>query len=288
MNDLQKRFSQRDVVIQLIAVNVAVFLGVNIYMLIAGMNEAEGRALWLLSTSDMQVLLHRPWSIITHLFTHENVGHIFFNMVALYFMGGLLRSMLGQRGILPLYLLGGLAGFALFAFSYNFIPRFVHDGHAYILGASAAVMAITFAASTYAPRMQVALFGVFRIELRWLALVLLALDLVSIRKGVNSGGSLAHLGGAAFGFIYAWQLQKGKNMLRWMENFFDRMKNIFSRKRKMKVHVNHARPKTDEQFNIEKKAYQQKVDTILDKISRAGYDSLSKEEKEFLFKSSQK
>ncbi len=287
LTDLQKRFSKRDVVMQLIIINVVVFLLVNVYLLIVNSLTAYGPVLQLMGSSSVWGLLEKPWSIITHQFTHENLGHIFFNMLVLYSMGTLLVRMIGQRSILPLYLMGGITGFLFFLFSYNFIPRFMEDAPAEVLGASAAIMAITFAAATYAPRMEVFLFGAFKVELRWIAFALLVLDIVSIRTGVNSGGSIAHMGGAAFGYFYASQLLKGKNMLRWLERFFDKVKSLFE-KRKMKVTVNHARPKTDEQFNLDKKARQKKVDIILDKISRSGYDALNKEEKEFLFKHSQK
>jgi hypothetical protein len=121
----------------------------------------------------------------------------------------------------------------------------------------------------------------------WLAAILVLLDLASVRSGVNSGGHIGHIGGALFGFIYARQLQKGKDMGRWLDNFLTRLRSLFTRK-KMYVASNNARPKSDEQFNLEKKARQKRIDEILDRISRSGYDGLSREEKDFLFKNSQK
>lgn len=287
-SDLQGRYQKRDVVVKLIIINVLVFIFINVAMLAMGMRSLDGTAFPLLASSDMQVMLHRPWSLITHMFAHEDFGHILFNMIALYFMGGLLRSMVGSRSVLPVYLIGGLAGYLLFALLFNFSDRYYVAGGSFVLGASAAVMAITIAAATYAPKMQVHLFGAFKLELRWLALGLLLVDLVSMRKGVNSGGHIAHIGGAILGYFYASKLRQGKNIFVGPERFFDWVSGLFKRRKRMKVTVNQARPKSDEQFNLEKKARQERVDIILDKISRSGYDALSRDEKEFLFRSSQK
>ncbi len=291
-SDIQNKFHKGDVVVKLILVNLAVFVFINLYLLVMFLSDTPeptflGKDFALAASSSWREMLYRPWSLLTNMFAHENFGHILFNMIAIYFMGDLLKKMLGDKSVLTIYLLGGLSGFLVFFLLFNLSPRFYSPDGSLILGASAAAMAIACAAAGYAPRMQVYLFGAFKLELQWLAIFLVLLDLVSIRSGVNSGGHIAHIGGAAFGYFYALQLRKGKNYFKRFEQFLDKLKSLF-KKRKMTLTINHERPKSDEQFNIDKKSRQQQVDIILDKISRSGYDSLSKTEKEFLFKNSQK
>jgi hypothetical protein len=157
----------------------------------------------------------------------------------------------------------------------------------YILGASASIMSIIFTIGILQPNYQIKLFGVFDMKLIWLCGIIILVDLISLRKGFDSGGHVAHVGGALFGVIYAYQYKRGVVMGSWLENFFNRIGSLFSGNKKS-YNEHHRRPKSDEQFNAEKKKRQQRVDQILDKISKSGYDSLSKEEKDFLFKYSQK
>ncbi len=239
---------------------------------------------YLAASSSFSEMLKRPWSLITHMFAHEDVGHFLFNMIALYTTGKLFRHFLGPSKLVVNYVLGGLSGYFLFFLFYNLFPAF--DETSFILGASAAVMSIIITVGVLRPDYSIRLFGVFEMKLIWLCGILVLVDLISLRKGFNSGGHIGHLGGALFGFIYATQYKKGKNMASWLERLFYKWKGLFSSKSKKSY--NTGRPKTDEQFNSEKLARQKRVDQILDKIGRAGYDSLSKEEKEFLFKYSQK
>lgn len=242
--------------------------------------------LWMSASSDVSVMIRRPWSLITHMFAHIQFGHFLFNMVALYTMGQVFVSVQGFKKLTAVYIMGGLAGYFLFALSFNFLDVFKVKYGSYVLGASAAVMAITVAAATLRPKQILYLFGAVKLELMWLAAILVLLDLASVPSGVNSGGHIGHIGGAAFGYIYARQIQKGKDLGRWLNNFLDKIKSLFAT-RKMKVASNNARPKSDEVFNLEKKARQKKIDAILDKIGKSGYDSLSKDEKDFLFRNSQ-
>jgi hypothetical protein len=158
---------------------------------------------------------------------------------------------------------------------------FSENAHAYsAVGASAAVMGVLIAICTYRPQDEVMLFGAFRLKLQWMALIFVLLDLISIRSG-NEGGHLAHLGGAMFGFFWAMNMKKGIDIA----SFFNKAQAIFSwkPKRKSSIKVVHKRAKTDEVYNLDKRQKQKRIDDILDKISRSGYDSLSKEEKALLF-----
>ncbi len=294
-SEIKTRFRNGDALIRLLFVNIGVFLVINLYLLALYLFKLSpaaflGDNLALAASSDWKIMLIRPWSIITHMFAHIQFGHFLFNMIALYFMGQLFVSIKGSKRLLSLYLLGGLSGYLLFAISLNVFDVFNTNHSVYVLGASAAVMAITVASATLQPKREILLFGAIKMELMWLAAILILLDLASVRSGINSGGHIGHIGGAIFGFFYARQLQKGKEMGSWLTRLLDRLSGFLS-KRRMRVVSNtqqHSRPKSDEQFNIEKKERERRTDEILDKISRSGYDSLSKSEKEFLFKNAQK
>lgn len=292
--EIKNRFRSGDTLTQLMVVNVSVFVLIQLVLLLAFF-DPTGKSflhripddLTLAATSSLKGMLYRPWSVITHMFTHIQFGHFLFNMIALYTMGQVFVSVKGSKALLPVYVMGGLSGYLLFALAFNLIPTFAHRHDAFVLGASAAVMAVTTAAATLKPRQQLFLFGAIKIELRWLAVILVLLDLASVKSGVNSGGHIGHLGGAGFGYFYATQSMKGMDMGSWLSRWMDKLSSLFTRN-KMRVVSNNGRAKSDEQFNIEKRERQKKIDEILDKISRSGYDSLTSQEKDFLFRNSQK
>lgn len=274
MNAFYQTYIRGNRLNQLIAINVVVFVLVNVLELIHIYLSP-----WLAASSSLRVVLSRPWTLLTHMFTHASVGHILFNMLALFFMGQFFLQMQSARRLTNLYLISGLGGYFLFVlffgvFSDSLVSRSV-------VGASAAVMGIVVASAVLRPLQPIHLFGVIRMELRWLALIMVLVDLFSIKDGVNSGGHVGHLGGALLGFVYAKMITGGVKMP-W-ENW-----SLPWSKSRMKVTHKQGRPKTDEQFNAERKARQQRMDIILDKISRSGYDSLTKEEKDFLFQQAQK
>jgi hypothetical protein len=221
------------------------------------------------------------------MFAHVNFGHFLFNMLALYAIGRMFSSIAGPKRFLPLYLMGGLCGYILFAVTYSLSDVLGNNEAHSVLGASAAVMSVVTATAVIRPLQKIFLFGIVQLELRWLALILVLLDLASIKDGINSGGHIGHLGGAMFGMLYGIRFNQGKDMGKLFSEIIQKISDLF-RRRKMKVAQNHSRPKSDEQFNVEKKQRQQRIDNILDKISRSGYDSLSKEEKDFLFRHSDK
>jgi hypothetical protein len=216
-------------------------------------------------------------------------------MLVFYFFGRYLFQFLGGRKLLSTYILGGVAGWVVYALAYNYLPALVEIGHLPILGASASVLACVIAAATYAPKQIINLFA-FQLEFKYLAAIIVVLDILALDDGSNIGGHLAHLGGALFGYIMIKQLQKGKDINRWFEKLLDKLSNLFKRNHRMKVVHNayKAAPKskaatqTDEEYNYDKVQAQQKVDRILDKIASGGYPSLTKAEKDFLNKYSAK
>ena len=286
--DVFNEWNKSDVTLRLVIINTLVFLGINaVYLLVPNAEENAGRyALYLASSASLRFLLYHPWTIITHMFAHVEFSHWLWNMVALYFSSVIFIYFLGKKKLVTLYFGGGLAGFSCFVLLAQFIPTLGRDNA--VLGASAAIMAIFLAAAATAPDFEVSIWGIIRVKLKYLAAVYVILDFVSLRGGWNSGGHIAHLGGALFGFLYARQLKEGKNLLAWLETQVGR---LFFGERRRRVHAvktRSAATKSDELFNLEKKERQQRIDSILDKISKAGYESLTKEEKDFLFRFSQK
>ncbi len=289
-----KFFQSKTIFTNLILVNVLVFLSLvilkvilKIFLLDDFLIKDTPTLVWnyLSSTSDLPALLRRPWSLISYMFVHVGFIHILGNMVTFYFFGRYLDQFLGSRKLLSTYILGGLAGWALYAIGYNFIPMFKAMGHGPMWGASAAVIATVVAAATYRPNMKINLIFV-QLEFKYLAGLIVLMDFLALDTGVNAGGHLGHLGGALYGFFMIRQLQKGKDMNAWLERLLDRLKNLFRRSPNMKVvyKKSQAAQQSDEEYNYTKAQAQKKIDKILDKISMGGYDSLTKAEKEFLNK----
>lgn len=224
-------------------------------------------------TAFLPMLKYRFWTPFTYMFIHREIFHILFNMLWLFWMGRLLEQFISARQMTFLYLCGGLAGALVFIVSFNLFPAFSGD-LAFappMIGASASVMAIVVGAATYLPEYSIRLLFFGDVKLKYLAAAYILLDLVSI-AGTNPGGSFAHLGGALIGFLYIRSLKNGKD---WS--------TIFNRTPRLKVVKSNAHVR---QSGVE--INQALIDSILDKISRSGYDSLTKTEKEQLFKASRK
>ncbi|MXV51782.1 rhomboid family intramembrane serine protease [Pedobacter sp. HMF7647] len=211
------------------------------------------------------------WTPLTYMFTHVDFLHILFNMLWLFWLGKIFIDFLKQRQFVFVYLAGGLAGVLLFILAFNFLPAFKNDVQfsAPLIGASASVMAVVVATATLLPNYSIMLLFFGEVRLKYLAIGYIILSLIDILS--NPGGSFAHLGGALFGFIYIKQLQSGND---WSK--------IFAKRSKLKVV---RKNKSASRGNIPD---QDVIDNILDKISRSGYDSLTKFEKEQLFNASKK
>lgn len=212
--------------------------------------------------------LSRFYTIITYQFFHADFFHILFNMLWLYWMGQLLLDFIKPRQFHLIYLGGGIMGAVFFALIFNLVPAFNNPNGAILIGASASVMAMMTALATLVPNYEIRLLFIGNIKLKYLLAAYIILDLIGTSGG-NAGGSLAHLGGALFGFAYIKLLQNGYDM-----------SSVFKRKPKLKVVRNDNVRKSGNSVN------QREVDAILDKISKSGYDKLSKEEKETLFRAS--
>jgi len=265
----------------LIGINIIVFLVINVADQLgkflfntAAISYYSDKYLSL--PAYLPTLLAHFWTPVTYMFMHADIWHILFNMLWFYWFGQIFEEFLGKKRTLGLYFMGGLAGAFLFVFSYNVFPFFTHiqaaERGAALVGASASVMAIMVAAATLVPDYTISLILIGPIRIKWLVLFFVVLDFLGI-TGFNAGGELSHLGGALVGFLYIKQLQKGND---WIANIV----KLFKPKPKMKVVASNPSRKST---GLPR---QEEIDLILDKISRSGYDSLNKQEKEILFRAS--
>jgi len=289
LKNLKLQIKSGNTLIRLIAANVVVFIAIKLIWVISFLVQASTLNKWVADIlslpASLDYFITQPWSIITYMFLHTSFWHIFFNLLVLYWFGTLFVQYLSPRRLKHVYFLGGIAGGLLYMLAFNIFPVFANAlPEALALGASAAVFAIMTAIATYQPNIIVRLFLFGSVKIKYIALVLIALDVFRIPEG-NAGGHIAHIGGAAFGFLYIYLFRKGTDISNWgilNKGFSFKHK----RKPKMKVHKNTKaqKPVSDEEYNRQKKIRQQKIDAILDKVSQKGYDSLTKEEKELLFK----
>ena len=260
---------------RLIIVNVVVFLLLNIIVSIMMMsgNPDAGETIRVYTDLPAQLreLLPHCWTIVTYMFVHYSFLHLLSNMLWLYFLGRVFSDLLGGARLTGVYLVGGLIGGIFFVALSNVIP---HEKNSILEGASGGVMAVVVAAASYRPDLTLFFFR-WPVKLKWIALISFLLTTV-LDLSANTGGKLAHIGGALFGFIYGTQLRTGKN-------FLGKFMSLF-RLKKSPLRVEHRRSQrsSDTIYNQNKASIRRQVDEILDKISRSGYDSLTKEEKKFL------
>ncbi|MBX2828589.1 MAG: rhomboid family intramembrane serine protease [Flavobacteriaceae bacterium] len=285
--NLAYQFKTASIIVKLVVINGIIFLGTN---LIAMLFQLDIGILtnWFVLPSDPGRFVLQPWSIITYSFLHADFFHVLFNMLYLFWFGRFILNLFSEKRFLTIYLLGAISGGALYLLGYNIFPAFLNE-RAFLLGASGAVMAIVVFVAAYSPQAEMRIFT-FSIKIWHIALVLVLLDILRLSSNVNAGGMLAHLGGALFGYVYARQLLKGKDIGAWFERLMDGFANLFkTRKQKpfKKVHRNKAtqsKSKRSKPKDDGKSDHQKQVDSILDKISKSGYESLTKAEKDFLFK----
>ena len=289
-DDIKITFSKGSNLTRLIYINIAVFFLITIVAVIGFLLNNPAipvKALNLISVpSSLKSLLIRPWTLITYMFVHEGIWHILFNMLWLYSFGRIFLEYLDQRKLVAVYLLGGISGAFMYILSFNIFPAFsAVVGESVAIGASASVMAIVVAIAAYVPDYTVQLFLFGRIKIKYLAIAIFVFTSI-MDFSVNSGGKLAHIGGAFFGYFYTLSLRQGKDIGKGFNKIIDFFVTLFKPRRNLKVI--HKKTATEFEYNKIKADHQVRINSILDKISKGGYDSLTKEEKETLFKESQK
>ena len=289
-NDIKHQFRYGNMVMKLIFINAGVFLFFGVFYLLGFLFQDNSIYNLLLNKLEMHaslsLLVRQPWSAFTYMFLHTGFFHVLFNMLWFYWFGEIFVLYLGDKKVLPLYTLGGVTGAIIYLLAYNLLPVFKPQVDvSMMLGASASVFAIVFAAATLNPDYEIRLlfFGIVRIK--YVAVVSLLLDVINIPYG-NAGGYIAHVGGALSGYFYIKALQSGFDFTSPFNKLFDGIANLFKPKSNIKVAYKSEMRKGNEASRT--KSEQQRVDEILDKIARSGYESLTKEEKDFLFNYSKK
>ncbi len=286
--NLKRTFQSGNILAKLIYINVGLFVLIRLLSLVFTLFNLGGFPFlqYLQVPSSPELLLFRPWTLITYMFTHFDFLHILFNMLWLYWFGGLFLNFFSERQLGGLYILGGIAGAILFLVAYNLFPFFQQVAQSsYLMGASASVMAIVFAVSFYRKDLEIGLFLIGRVKLIYLALFTFVIDLLAITSD-NAGGHIAHIGGALFGIWFASRIKKGKDLTAPMNRVIDWFVNLGKPKPKMRV--TYKRKETDYDYNARKHQETADLDAILDKLKRSGYESLSSEEKKKLFDASKK
>ncbi len=288
-SQLRYKYAMASMTEKLIGANVLFFVLTFVFKTIGFLFNSDGSFFieWLVFDKEPYEFLFKPWSIFSYAFLHAGFFHLLFNMIVLYFSGRFFLEFFSAKKMLNYYFLGALAGALVFMLSYNLFPAFQGVDKSYLIGASASVMAILVGIATKAPSISMRFFLIGNVKLWHIAVVFVVLDIIRIPLG-NAGGHLAHLGGAFLGYFYTKQLDKGIDIGSSFEKFMDGLIDYFSsfgqKKSNMKtVHKNKNAKNKSSKSNLKKNEKQKKVDEILDKISKNGYDSLSKEEKNFLF-----
>lgn len=281
LDDLKLQYKLGGIAMRVIYWNIACFL-ISLVFFYQYSGGGFDYPNWLALSSDPQVFMFKPWTLLTYAFFHGSFLHLFFNMIVLNFASQLFLTFFTQKQYLGVYILGAIFSGIVFTLSY-----YVLNISAPIVGASAAIMAVLAAVTTYQPLMGVRLMFVGSVKLWHVTAVILILDLMQLRLD-NTGGHISHLAGALFGFIYMKSLQNGTDLSVIISKILDFFTNLFKKSPSTpftKVHKNYKKPTEKVTSRIvTKDKTQQQIDEILDKISQSGYDCLTKEEKEFLFK----
>ena len=288
-SELKRRFSAGSILVRLIYINVALFLVIRLMALLAMLLNAPAVEVlkWLeLPSGDM--LLHRPWTLLTYMFSHYDLLHILFNMLWLYWLGRIFLEYFTGKQLGALYVLGGLLGGLLFWGAYAVLPYF-NGQIGFLIGASASVLAIVVAVAVYVPHYQIGLLFFGAVSLKWVAIITIVIDLLSVVEG-NVGGQVAHLGGALMGLIYGLMMRRGHDVTAWLNKSIDWLVMLFKGRKptlkKKKLHTK-AQKAAPAQKNTTMPD-EDEIDAILDKLKRSGYGALSDQEKERLFMASRK
>jgi membrane associated rhomboid family serine protease len=290
IDELKTSFKTGSVLTRLIYINTGVFLIIKILEMVGVLTGyttlATGVINYLAIPASLELLGSRPWTILTYMFLHQGFIHLIFNMLWLYWFGKIFMTCLNQRKLLSLYLLGGIAGGLLYVAVFNIFPAFAGAVNiSECLGASAAIMAIIIATGVYLPDMELYLLFFGKVKLKYLAIITFLVFSI-FDFSVNTGGKISHIGGALMGLAYGYGIKNGKDIGAWLNRIIDFLVTIFRPRKNLKV--TYKKPKTDIEYNTLKREQQNAIDHILDKISKGGYESLTKEEKELLFREGQK
>lgn len=291
INQIASKYNTPPTLLATIAINLFIFV---LYHLITIPARLFNIPLDSILTENLAVpayltkLLLKPWTLFTYMFFHQEIWHILFNLLWLWFFGRMFLKIFSRFQFKAIYVLGGLAGAALYILAYNTFPYFQATlPFAIALGASASIMALTLAVVLYIPNEKVYLYGLLGIKLKWLAFILILFDLFSVTGG-NAGGHIAHLGGAMLGIAFAYSLKRGIDITAWIRprKLITKIPKFTGKHRRTKSGNNyHGRSsQADQDYNQRKAEENDRIDRILRKLARGGYAALTNEEKELLFR----
>lgn len=296
--DQFKRFyNQSSMLMRLILVNVVVFVLIRLLAVGSWMFGSSTFAItqWVAMPSDLWLLLRRPWTLVTYMFAHADMLHILFNMLWLYWIGSIFMEFFSAKHLTGLYLLGGWGGATLYLLATNLLPNMAGG---VLIGSSAAVIAIVVATAVYVPDYKIGLLFLGEVAIKWVAIVTVAIALLSLDGG-NVGGNIAHIGGALVGAWFALSIKQGRDITRPINSFIDSLVGLFNgRKFKLPEVKKPSFPsgkKSQAESGPQRPANrpadtvsEEELDRILDKIKAAGYDALTDEERDKLFKVSRR
>lgn len=280
---LKYQYAKLNIAEKLIVINILVFI-VNGLMPFLFRLDNDIFTQWFWLPSSIIDFLGQPWSLITYSFFHSGIGHIFWNLFILHFFARIFLNLFDTKRFLNVYFLGIISGGLLYMVAFNVFPAFFQT-NAVLIGASAGVRAIMIFVSAYIPNQEVRVVF-FNVKLWQIGVFVIITDLIQLPIG-NSGGMLSHLGGALLGYMYARQLMEGRDIGAGFSNLLDSIADFFKKKEKkspLKTVYKKQKSTATSKTTYEKDSNQKKIDAILDKISKSGYESLSQAEKDFLFK----
>ena len=299
-DEIKNRYNAASLLMRLIYINIGVFVVLRLVGVLSflGTGSTSGLLQWVELPASLPLLLRRPWTVITYMFSHYGLLHILFNMLWLYWLGRIFMEFFTPRQLGGLYMLGGLGGATLYLVAYNLLPH-LNSVNAMMLGASASVMAIVVAVSVYRPDYQINLLFIGGISLKWVAIATVFIDLIGIESD-NMGGHIAHLGGMLVGLWFGLAIKRGHDITSWINRCIDAFVSLFKKNSRKKawepIEGKASRAKKSEKKNAKTDTTKQsstslneeRLDEILGKLKRSGYGALSDEEKEFLFNASRK
>lgn len=325
-DDVRREFSFGNMINKIIIVNGAVFLAINVllYVVLQLANgwPTGGTTLYrdivhfLSISNDWRHMLTHPWTLFTHMFLHDGFFHLLFNMLFLFWFGRIFGDLLGDRRVLPLYIAGGLAGFLAYFLVFNLTSLGANTSYA--LGASGAVVCILTAAGIFAPEYGIRLMFFGTVRLKWIVFFTIIIQVLGLGTLGNIGGTIDHIGGIVFGFLYVFYLRRGTDLtapvdksINWIQDTWQGFQTPSKDHQSSgpRAAYRGGRPvqdtKTKERPSFMRNAggkgkakkdndnksalnHQEQLDAILDKIKDKGYNSLTKEEKDFLFRASNK
>lgn len=300
IDDIKRTYSQGSMLMRFIFINIGVFVILRLIVLVALLagSDSTGVLGWVEMPGNLWQLLHRPWTLITYMFAHYDLLHILFNMLWFYWLGRIFMEFFSPKQLTGLYLLGGLGGAVLYLLACNLLP---HVPQRSLIGASASVIAVVVAVAAYNPDYKIGLLFIGEVSIKWVAIVTVVFALLSIDSG-NPGTGIAHLGGALVGLWYALRIRRGRDITRPVNAVLDTVAGLFNGRSfklprfKREKRASGKRPASNNAQRQQPTSSsvpsdgvtEEELDAILGKIKAAGYDALTDEERDKLFKVSRR